>query len=83
MGGEGKCEERASYRACKCEPQQAFKMAGKKLTRVRVGAVQGFLEVYVQHLDEHISEGGQAGVYKHLQGMDVEGKKTYSTVYPG
>lgn len=48
---------------------------------VRAEVVQGLFEEYVQNLEAYIRKGDQAGFYKHLTGIPVEGKRTYSSQY--
>ena len=60
---------------------QALRATTKQLKRTRAKAVPRFFEDYVSQLAWRIREGGQFGFYKHLKGMDVEGKKTFNSRY--
>ena len=60
---------------------QALKATFKQLNRTRAEAVQRFFEDYGSQLEGRIREGDQFGFYKHLKGMDVEGKRTFSSQY--
>ena len=54
--------------------RKALKMTNNELRRVRTHAVERFFETYVSRLEEHIADGDQRGFYRHLKGIDVEGK---------
>ena len=60
---------------------RALKATTKRLTRMRAEAVQRFFEDYVSQLEGRIREGDQFGFYKHLKGVDVEGKRTFTSQY--
>ena len=53
----------------------------KQLKCTRAEAVQRFFEDYVSQLEGRVREGGQFGFYKHLKGMDVEGKRKFDSQY--
>ena len=55
--------------------RKALKTATKQLKRARADGVQRFFEEYASQLEGRIREGDQFGFYKHLMGMDVEGKR--------
>ena len=57
--------------------RQALKATTKQLKCTRTEAVQRFFEDYVSQLDGRIREGDKFGLYKHLKGVDVEGKRTF------
>ena len=57
------------------------KATTKQLKRTRAEAVQKFFEDYVSQLDGRIREGDQFIFYKHLTGMDVDGKRMFSSQY--
>ena len=59
--------------------QQGLKATIKQLKRTRAEALQRFFEDYVSHLEGRIREGDEFGFYKHLKGMDVEGKRTFNS----
>ena len=61
--------------------RRALKATTKQLKRTRAEAVQRFFEDYVSQLEGRIREGDQFGLYKHLQGMDVEEKRTFNLQY--
>ena len=54
--------------------RKAVKMAGKNLRKVRKAAVLSFFWDFVRNLETRTREGDQAGFYKHLQTMNMEGK---------
>ena len=56
--------------------RKVLKTATKYLKRARGEGVQRFFEEYVSQLEGRIREGDQFGFYKHLKGMNVEGKRT-------
>ena len=61
--------------------RKALKTATKQLKRARADGVQRFFEEYVSQLEGRIREGDQFGLYKHLKGMDVEGKMVFNSQY--
>ena len=61
--------------------RQALTATTKQLNRTQAEAVQRFFEDYVSQLEGRIREGDQLGFYKHLKGMDVEGKRTFNSQY--
>ena len=61
--------------------RRALKATTKQLKRKRAEAVQRFFEDYVSQLKERMRVGDQLGFYKHLKGMDVEGKRTFNSQY--
>ena len=61
--------------------RRALKATTKQLKHKRAEAVQRFFEGYVSQLEGCIREGDQFGFYKHLKGMDVEGKRTFNSQY--
>ena len=61
--------------------RKAIKMAGKKLRKVRKAVVLSFFWDFVRKLETHNREGDQAGFYKHLKTMNLEGKRDRSTAY--
>ena len=56
--------------------RKALKTATIQLKPARTDGVQRFFEEYVSQLQGRIREGDQFGFYKHLKGMNVEGKRT-------
>ena len=61
--------------------RRALKATTKQLKRTRAGAVQRFFEDYGSQLEGRIRADDQFGFYKHLKGMDVEGKRTFNSQY--
>ena len=61
--------------------RKAVKMAGKKLRKVRKAAVLSFFWDFVRKLETRNREGDQAGFYKHLKTMNLEGKRDRSSAY--
>ena len=61
--------------------RKAVKMAGKKVRKVRKAAVGSFFWHFVRKLETRNREGDQAGFYKHLKTMDLEGKRDRSSAY--
>ena len=56
-------------------------MAGKNLRKVRKPAVLSFFWDFVRKLETRTREGDQAGFYKHLKTMNLEGKRDRSSAY--
>ena len=56
-----------------------LKAAAKQLDRLRAGAVDSFFEGFVSQLEKKSREGDQAGFYKHMKGLDVEGKRAFTS----
>ena len=61
--------------------RKAVKMAGKKLRKVRQAAVLSLFWDFVRKLETRNREGDQAGFYKHLKTMNLEGKRDRSSAY--
>ena len=61
--------------------RKAVKMAGKNLPKVCKSAVLRFFWASVRKLETRVREGGQAGFYKHLKTMNLEGKRDRSSAY--
>ena len=61
--------------------RKVMKMAGKNLRKVRKAAVLSFFWDFVRKLETRIREGDQAGFYKHLKTMNLEGKQDRSSAY--
>ena len=59
--------------------RKAVKMAGKNLRKVCKAAVLSFF--WDRRLETRTREGDQAGFYKHLKTMNVEGKRDRSSAY--
>ena len=56
-------------------------MAVKNLWKVRKAAVLSLFRDFVCKLETRIREGDQAGFYKHLKTMNLEGKRDRSLAY--
>ena len=61
--------------------RRALKTTPKQLKLTRAEAVQRFFEDCVSQLEGRIGEGDQFVFYQHLKGMDVEGKRTFTSQY--
>ena len=61
--------------------RKTVKGAGKKLRKVSKAAVLSFFWDFVRKLETHAREGDQAGLYKHLKTMNLEGKRDRSSAY--
>ena len=61
--------------------RKAVKMAGKNLRKVRKAAVLSFFLDFVRKLETRTREGAQAGFYKHLKTMKMEGKRDRNSAY--
>ena len=80
---QGREDERKRVRSAPNDRglRRALKATTKQLKRTLTEAVRRFFEDYVSQLEGRIREGGQFGSYKHLKGMDVEGKRTFNPQY--
>ena len=56
-------------------------MARKNLRKVRKAAVLSLFWDFVRKLETRTREGDQAGFYKHLKVMNLEGKRDRSSAY--
>ena len=54
---------------------------GKKLRKVRKAAVLSFVRDFVRKLETRTRESDQAGFYKYLKTMNLEGKRDRSSAY--
>ena len=61
--------------------RKAMKMAEKKLRKVRKAAVLSFSLDFVRKLETRTRGGDQAGFYKDLKTMNLEGKRDRSSAY--
>ena len=61
--------------------RKAVKMAEKKLRKVCKVAVLRFFWDFVRKVDARTRGGDQAGFYKHLKTMNLEGKRDRSSAY--
>ena len=79
-------ESKEARRYLRAEPhnsnlRKAVKMAGKNLRKVRKAVVLSFFWDFVRKLETRIREGDQAGFYKNLKTMHLEGKRDRSSAY--
>ena len=81
MATERGGEEAPTRRTPQQHLRKAVKMTGKKLRKVRKAAVLSFFWDFVGKLETRNREGDQAGFYKHLKTMNLEGKRDYSSAY--
>ena len=80
--GDARRHLRAEYRSNLTTASfERSNMAGKNLRKVRKAAVLSFFWDYVRKLETRTREGDQAGFYKHLKTMDLEGKRDRSSAY--
>ncbi|CAB1115840.1 unnamed protein product [Ectocarpus sp. CCAP 1310/34] len=56
-----------------------LKAARKKRSIARWRALETFFEGYVRQLEKKSREGDQAGFYRHLKMIDVEGKRSFTS----
>ena len=56
-----------------------LKAARKKRSIARWRALETFFEGYVRQLEKKSREGDQAGFYRHLKMVDVEGKRSFTS----
>ena len=61
--------------------QQAVKMTGKNLRKVRKAAVLSFFWTFVRKLGTRVRKGDQAGFYKYLKTINMEEKRDRSSAY--
>ena len=61
--------------------RKVVKMAEKKLRKVRKVVLLSFVWDFVRKLETRTREGDQAGFYKHLKTMNLEGKQDRSLAY--
>ena len=61
--------------------RKTVKMPGKNLRKVCKAAVLSFFWAFVHKLETHFLKGDQAGLYKNLRAMNLEGKRDSSLAY--
>ena len=61
--------------------RKVVKMAGRNLRKVRKDAVLSLFWDFVRKLETRTREGDQAGFYKHLETMNLIGKRDRSSAY--
>ena len=64
-----------------CNLRKAVNKGGKNLRKVRKAAMLSFVWVFVRKLETRVREDDQAGLYKHLKTMNLEGKQDHTSVY--
>ena len=79
-------EREAARRLLRADPgnsnlRRTLKEDGKRLKHVRFEAVQSFFKEFVSKLEVRIKDGDQAGFYKHLKEMDLEGRRSCRIQY--
>ena len=77
-------EREEARRHLRAEPhssnlRKAVNMSGKNLRKVPKAAVQSYFWDFVRKLETRTREGDQAGFYKHLKTMNLEGKRDRSS----
>ncbi|CAB1105633.1 unnamed protein product [Ectocarpus sp. CCAP 1310/34] len=65
--------EASQNSACEATLKAVLKAARKKRSIARWSALETFFEGYVRQLEKKSREGDQAGFYRHLKMIDVEG----------
>ena len=81
------CQQREEARRhLRAEPhssnlRKAVKMAGKTLRKVRKAAVLSLFWDFIRKLETRTREGDQAGFYKHLKTVNLEGRRDRSSAY--
>ena len=63
------------------QPSKGRENDWKKLRKVRKATVLSLFWDFVRKLETRIREGDQAGFYKHLMTMNLEGKRDRSSAY--
>ena len=58
-----------------------MKVTGRNLQKVCKAVVLSFFWAFVRKLEIRIREGSQAGFYKHLKTMNLQGKRDRSSAY--
>ena len=79
-------EREEARRHLRAEPhnsnlRKAVEMAGKNLRKVRKAAMLSFFWDFVRKLETRPREGDQAGFYKHLKTINLEGKRDRSSAH--
>ncbi|CAB1117725.1 unnamed protein product [Ectocarpus sp. CCAP 1310/34] len=65
--------------ACEATLKAMLKAARKKRSIARWRALEKFFEGYVRQLEKKSREGDQAGFYRHLKMIDVEGNRSFTS----
>ena len=58
--------------------RKALKVTTKLLKRARTDGVQRVFTQYIRQLERRIQDDAQFGLFKHLEGVDVEGKMAFN-----
>ena len=79
-------EREEARRHLRAEPhnsnlRKAVEVTGENLRKVRKAAVLSFFWDFVRKLETRTREGDQAGFYKHLKTMNLEGKRYRSSAH--
>ena len=74
-------EEAPRHRYKKQQPLKGREDGWKNLRKVRKAAVLSFFWDFVRKLETRAREGDQAGFYKYLRTMNLEGKRDRSSAY--
>ena len=80
-GRRGKPPESSYCARIQATATSGGKQPRKSRERVRFDGVQRLFEEFVGQLEVRIKEGDQAGFYKHLKEMDLEGRRSCSVIY--
>ena len=59
--------------------RKAVRTAGKNIEKVRKTAVLSFFWAHVRKLEASVREGDQAGLYRRLKTMNLEGKRDHNS----
>ena len=81
MAAERGGEEAPTRRTPQQQPSKGREDGWKKLPKVRKAAVLSFFWDFVRKLTTRAREGGQAGFYKHLKTINLEGKRDHNSAY--
>ena len=81
VAGEGSRERVSRADPGNSNLKRTLKAAQKRLKRVRCEAIQRSSRNSLSQLEVCIKDGNQAGFYKQLKGMDLEGSRSCSVQY--
>ena len=81
MATEREGEEAPKRRTPQQQPPKCREDGWKNLRNVRKAAVLRFFWDFVRKLKTRTREGNQAGLYKHLKTMYLEGKRNRTSAY--
>ena len=74
-------KEALTRRTSQQQPLKGWENGRKNLRKVRKAVVLSFVFGFVPKLDTRAREGDQAGFYKHLKTLNLEGKQYRSSAY--